>query len=289
MVEPLIGSDFYYAMRFARAAPQATKTLWALFQSLNKLHPPYIDESIATVKLQWWQEEIDRTFLEIPEHPLTRALLPVIQTAHLSKTDFQTLLQAHAHQQHQPEFSDWDSLRLFSEQKVGSELSLLSQILGYPSLIPSTFSRHLGVSLFMIEKIATFGRDLQAGHYYFPQADLDFFDITPAQLFNRQCPASSVSSLLLRQSYRARQHHQSALAALPMVDRYSQLPLLILANLQLALLGEIERDNFEVLHHTLQLTPLRKCWIAWRTSRTETRRSKHGNRRFKTRLSSTIR
>ena len=32
-----------------------------------------------------------------------------------------------------------------------------------------------------------------------------------------------------------------------------------------SLLAEIERENFQVLHQRIALTPLRKLWIAWRT------------------------
>jgi phytoene synthase len=32
-----------------------------------------------------------------------------------------------------------------------------------------------------------------------------------------------------------------------------------------AVLDEIERDNFRVLHHKISLTPLRKLWLAWKT------------------------
>ena len=31
------------------------------------------------------------------------------------------------------------------------------------------------------------------------------------------------------------------------------------------LLAEIERENFQVLHQRIALTPLRKLWLAWRT------------------------
>jgi phytoene synthase len=37
------------------------------------------------------------------------------------------------------------------------------------------------------------------------------------------------------------------------------------AALLLALLDEIERENFQVLHQRIALTPIRKFWISWRT------------------------
>ena len=34
-----------------------------------------------------------------------------------------------------------------------------------------------------------------------------------------------------------------------------------------ALLDEIERDGYQVLHQRIALTPIRKLWIAWRAAR----------------------
>jgi phytoene synthase len=36
--------------------------------------------------------------------------------------------------------------------------------------------------------------------------------------------------------------------------------------LQRAALAEVERDGFRVLTHRTSLTPLRKLWLAWKTS-----------------------
>ena len=52
---------------------------------------------------------------------------------------------------------------------------------------------------------------------------------------------------------------------LPAVDRRTQRPGLIMAQIYRALLAEIERDEFRVLTQRTSLTPLRKFWIAWRT------------------------
>ncbi len=52
---------------------------------------------------------------------------------------------------------------------------------------------------------------------------------------------------------------------MPEVDRESQRPGLMMANIYRTLLHEIEDDGFQVLHQRTSLTPLRKLWIAART------------------------
>jgi phytoene synthase len=38
----------------------------------------------------------------------------------------------------------------------------------------------------------------------------------------------------------------------------------MMANIYRTLLGEIERDGFQVLRQRVSLTPVRKFWLAWK-------------------------
>jgi phytoene synthase len=66
---------------------------------------------------------------------------------------------------------------------------------------------------------------------------------------------------------RAREWYDRALAQLAPRDRRAQRASLAMAAIYRALLDEIERDGYRVLDRRIALTPLRKLWIAWRTSR----------------------
>ncbi|MFN9763828.1 MAG: squalene/phytoene synthase family protein, partial [Pseudomonadota bacterium] len=59
--------------------------------------------------------------------------------------------------------------------------------------------------------------------------------------------------------------YDEAIALLPERDREAQKPGLMMANIYRALLDEIEKAGFQVLHQRISLTPLRKLWIATRT------------------------
>jgi phytoene synthase len=66
------------------------------------------------------------------------------------------------------------------------------------------------------------------------------------------------------QADRAQGLYDEALALLPQADRQAQKPGLMMASIYRTLLREIERDNFQVLHQRISLTPLRKLWLAWK-------------------------
>ena len=65
---------------------------------------------------------------------------------------------------------------------------------------------------------------------------------------------------------RAQQWYERALGQLPPADRKAQRAGLIMAAIYRTLLNEIERDGYRVLDRRIALTPLRKLWIAWKTS-----------------------
>jgi phytoene synthase len=94
---------------------------------------------------------------------------------------------------------------------------------------------------------------------------MERFGVTSAEL-NQQHVTPGFKALMAFQVQRAREFYDKALAALPPVDRRSQRPGLIMAAIYRALLDEIERDGFRVLDRRLSLTPLRKAWLAWKTS-----------------------
>ena len=74
------------------------------------------------------------------------------------------------------------------------------------------------------------------------------------------------------QAKRANDYDDRALGYLPEQDRYAQRSGLIMTAIYKTLLNEIQADGYQVMQHRIRLTPLRKLWIAWTTSRRERRR-----------------
>ncbi len=67
------------------------------------------------------------------------------------------------------------------------------------------------------------------------------------------------------QTDRALATYDEALDMLPTNDRRAQKPGLMMASIYRTLLREIARDNYQVLHQRISLTPLRKFYLAWKT------------------------
>lgn len=110
------------------------------------------------------------------------------------------------------------------------------------------------------------GNDARHGRIYVPIDELQRYNVTAADLINRRY-SDAFTQLMQFQTTRARDALHSALAAIPAAERRAQRPLRSLAALSLALLDEVEREGYQVLHQQIVLTPIRKLWIAWRAAR----------------------
>src|SRR4030095_15697523 len=99
---------------------------------------------------------------------------------------------------------------------------------------------------------------------YLPLDEMQRFDVKASDILAARY-VDGFAPLMRFQAARARTVYQEALALLPATDGKAQRPGLMMGAIYAALLTEIERENFQVLHQRIALTPLRKLWIAWRT------------------------
>jgi phytoene synthase len=140
------------------------------------------------------------------------------------------------------------------------------RVFGYANPGTLDYARNLGIAFQLTNIIRDVGEDARRGRIYLPQDDLARHGVSVASILRRESTPAMVP-LMKAQVARARRWHQNALDALPLEDRRTQRPGLIMAAIYRALLDEIERDGYAVLDHRIALTPLRKLWIAWTTAR----------------------
>ncbi|MCJ9713163.1 squalene/phytoene synthase family protein, partial [Bordetella hinzii] len=93
---------------------------------------------------------------------------------------------------------------------------------------------------------------------------LQQFEVKASDILNGNY-SEGFSALMAFETARARDLYREAMQALPKADVRAQRPGLMMAAIYHALLEEIERDDWQVLHQRISLTPLRKLWLAWKT------------------------
>lgn len=264
------GSSTYYALRQASAARQPLLTaLFALRRELEETAKETSDPTVGRTKLAWWQKELAALAAGNPAHPVTKALAEYLDDASAIYPGLQALLAGFEMDFEQARYLDLPNLRRYMNGVGGTFATLVAQASASNEAArrgAERWAAPLGTALAMAQFVPEIGNDARHGRIYIPIDELQRYNVTAADLINRRYSAE-FTELMQFQTTRAREAVQAALAAIPADARRDQRCLRALAALELALLDEVERERFQVLHQQIALTPIRKLWIAWRAAR----------------------
>jgi phytoene synthase len=260
------GSSFYYSFLFLPAERRrAITAVYAYCREVDDAVDEVSDPSVAEAKLQWWRGEVAALFDRQPTHPVTRALLPFIDgPLGITRERLLAILEGMEMDLRQNRYLDFAALKRYAHLVAGVVGEISAAVFGYSDPRTLEFAGRLGLALQLINVIRDVGDDARRGRVYLPLDELQRFGVRAADLLAGRYVDGFVP-LMRFQAERARASYREAIALLPPADRRAQRPGLIMGAIYATLLDEIERENFQVLHQRVALTPLRKLWIAWRT------------------------
>lgn len=258
------GSSFYYSFLFL--PPERRRAITALYAFCREVDD-VVDEShepsVARMKLAWWHTQIDQLYVGKTEHPVMQALAAHVDTCKLSAERLHAVVEGMEMDLDQTRYPDWPSLRKYCWHAAGVVGELSAGVFGHTQPETLLYAEKLGLAFQLTNIIRDVGDDARRGRIYLPVDDMQRFNVTAAEIIDRQHSERFVE-LMRFQTERARQCYREAMQALPEVDRRSQRPGLMMAAIYHALLHEIERDNWQVLDQRISLTPIRKFWLAWK-------------------------
>ncbi|MDB6097176.1 MAG: squalene synthase HpnD [Francisellaceae bacterium] len=260
------GSSFYYSFIFlSPIARQAITALYAFCREVDDIVDECSDKTIALEKINWWQNELENIYLGHPEHPIGFAIKEALAHYSLSKKLFQEILQGMIMDLEYQGYETFEDLKSYCYY-VASTVGLLAcEIFGYKNNSALEYARILGTAFQLVNIIRDVGEDASRGRIYIPSQELAKFYLKQDDILDRKM-SDNFKALMAFQAKRAHEHFKEAFAKLSAEDRYSQGTGLMMANIYQALLQEIEKSDFKVLDQRIQLTPIRKLWIAWRTN-----------------------
>lgn len=259
------GSSLYYSLLYT--SPQKQKAIIALHAFYNELTQSIEDArepGVVQLKLAWWQQEIERLFTEQATHPITQSLQTAVVEYHLPKKLFNELIMGASSALFNERILDENAFNLYCYRHQGILGVLSSFVLGLSSDETLAFAHDLGISLAIVNRLLHFRHQVIQQKMVFPQSDLDRFHIKETQLSTLKI-AHNIRHFLKHQASRARKYYLNSLNFLPAGDRKAQRHLLILGKISMIILDELETLDFELFKYQVDLTPLRKFWIAMRT------------------------
>ncbi len=259
------GSSFYYAFLFLPASQRAAITaFYAFCREVDDVVDEVSDTGIAATKLAWWRTEVGRLFAGEAAHPVMLALQPHLQTYQITAMQLNAVIEGCEMDLQQSRYLDYPGLQRYCHLVAGVVGEVAARIFGQTQEQTTAYAHAMGQAFQLTNIIRDVGEDAMRGRIYLPVNELQQFDVKANDILKREY-SERFTALMQFQATRAHQLYDQALDLLPAQDRRAQKPGLMMANIYRALLREIERDGFQVLHQRTSLTPIRKLWLAWKT------------------------
>ncbi|MDZ4074183.1 MAG: presqualene diphosphate synthase HpnD [Hylemonella sp.] len=258
------GSSFYYAFLFLPKPRRAAITaFYAFCREVDDVVDEVSDPGVAQTKLAWWEAEVSRAYAGQPTHPVLQALMPHTAVYGIEARHLLAVIEGCQMDLQQTRYLDYPALQRYCHLVAGVVGEVAARIFGQTQEQTTRYAHTLGLAFQLTNIIRDVGEDALRGRIYLPVKELQQFEVKAHELLKRQ-HSERFAALMKFQAQRAHSLYDEALALLPEVDRRAQKPGLMMASIYRTLLREIERDNFQVLHQRISLTPLRKLWLAWR-------------------------
>ena len=259
------GSSFYYAFLFLPPPKRAAITaFYAFCREVDDVVDDVADPSVAASKLAWWAGEVGQLFAGQPSHPVMRALQPHIEQYNITAAHLTAVIEGCQMDLQQNRYLDYPALERYCHLVAGVVGEVAARIFGQTTDLTTAYAHAMGQAFQLTNIIRDVGEDAMRGRIYLPVNELQQIDVKANDILKRVYSEQFVA-LMKFQADRAHQLYDQALAMLPAQDKRTQKPGLMMANIYRALLREIERDGFQVLHQRTSLTPIRKLWLAWKT------------------------
>lgn len=268
------GSSFYYSFLFLPAEKRrAITALYAFCREVDDVVDECRETEVARTTLNWWRQEVARMFHGTPQHPVTRALKPLLQEYNLPQEYFLEIIDGMEMDLDNTRYEDFSQLALYC-YRVASVVGLLSaEIFGYRDRQTLKYAHDLGMAFQLTNILRDVKEDAQRGRVYLPGDEMMQYGVSREQLIEERDQAG-LQQLLALQAERAESYYQKAFAELPESDRFAQRSGLIMAAIYHRLLQRIIAEGYPVLRRRVSLPVWQKIWIAWRSFRSENKRAR---------------
>lgn len=263
------GSSFYYSFLFLPTEKRSAITaLYAFCREVDDIVDNHSNVEVARVKLGWWRTEIDKLYVKKATHPVTLALVPIIDALDLKKEYFLDIITGMEMDLVKFRYKNFDELSDYCYH-VASVVGLLSVcIFGYKDKKTLEYAVALGQALQLTNIIRDVGEDASRNRIYIPQDDLKKFSVSESDILSgKETP--QYYELMAYQSDRAESYYQKAMQILPDNDRPNQIAGMIMAKVYQGTLHKIRRTGYHTLKKRVSLNKFHKLWIAWKTFRHE--------------------
>jgi len=220
--------------------------------------------------LAWWREELEECYRGRPNHPVFQALRETIERFDLPIEPFRDLISAFEQDQRVTRYATFEALLGYCSRSANPVGRLFLCLLGYRDDARQRLADPICTAL----QLANFWQDIPAdyakGRIYIPLEDMERFGYTEAELRNRIVNAG-FARLMRFEIARTRELFQRGAPLAGLISGVGAADVALFTAGGLALLGAIERSNYNVFRGRITVPAPRKAlllarWMAGRWS-----------------------
>ncbi len=239
--------------------------LYAFCREVDDVVDECSDYQVAQAKLNWWKNEIEQLYAGTPQHPITRALQPVVKEFHLAQEHFLEIIDGMEMDIKFNRYEDFKQLQLYCYRVAGVVGLLSAQIFGFQNRKTLKYAHDLGIAFQLTNIIRDVGEDARRGRIYLPLDELKKAGVSEDDILQGH-ETEAVKTLMEYQIERAESYYDRALRELPTEDTKAQRPGLMMAAIYRTLLREIQADGAQkTLNSKTSIPPFRKLVLAAKT------------------------
>ncbi len=261
---PRPGSDIYYALLYAPTfAREQLAIINALKQEFCAIPIAVSDPRVARVKLEWWHSEIERLVIGAPRHQLTQTYFRSFGCDEAIGNALNVLIYGLDEELGGRNLSTEDQRISWFDTTFGPLYAAQASILMPTGAIAAGPWQNLGrwieigYSLLSLRPLAA--RNLVR----IPQESIDATGCTFPN-FKSGRSGAEMAELIDTECGITINHIADIIAQSPTKTRRTLRPLFTSACIVQRTLIELRDDGCRIWQHQLELTPLRKLWLAWR-------------------------
>lgn len=250
------GSALYFSLRgLTSLQKDKLVAIYAFYREIEDITLADVDPISAHAKLNWWRSEIDN---KQPSHPIALALQQISDPDSLIK-----IIDGLEQNLTFPIFETFEDVAVHLIRTAGArELLMAKVLLNNEQIDPETIYKFMLV-IELVIYLQHLHRYVRRGIIYFAQDEMQKYKVTE-EMLHEFVTTSAICDLLKLQADKIEKSYQKAKAALPKNIKPQLFSLLSRCEICRAVLKAIKSSDFNVLENFIDITPLRKWWIAFK-------------------------
>jgi phytoene synthase len=212
------------------------------------------------VRLEAWQNELERCYAGNATHPITIALHDALQSFAIPKSAFIALIDGCRQDMVKSRYANFEELIGYCDLVATSISDISLPIFGYKTPRALEYGRNLATALKLTNVTRDVGDDLPRDRIYVPQDELARFGVTEEDLFARR-DSEQFRALILFQVERAAGYFRAAQPLLQELDSDSRFPTLLMGAIYARVLHRIRQQPLRPLHERIRLPKREKIGV----------------------------